>query len=1041
MKRWVVTACALLAALTLSGPAAAADGDLSLDQYKATVSPDAYQDLEAKGLDIVAAKPAAGGQLEIDLVLTKQQVLALRAQDITVQLRKNAFGQSARQFSALQARNGFTVWRDYDSPDGIRAHLYNLARQYPRLTKLVVLGRTIQGREIIALKVSHRARKVRDGKRPAVLYTSTQHAREWISPEVNRRLLNYFIDRYRAGNKKIRKLLRRNEYWFVLVANPDGYQYTFASEDTRLWRKNLRDNNGNGTTEIGDGVDPNRNYPEHWNYDEEGSSSITSSDTYRGPAPVSEAETRAILRLYDRVDFAFHVNWHSAGQWLLYPEGWQIGTPTADDPIYFALSGNKDNPAIADFHPGLSSDVLYVTNGETTDFAHVERRTLAWTPELSEGCVGCGFVFPDDEALVQAEFLRNLPFALDVAKSAKDPDDPVSHLGLKTKPFYFKSDDTYKTGLPLANFTFAVSYGDPQEIRILAKRAVKNVHLKYRINDGRVRSAVVREWRGGERYGAQTDVYYHLMRGWVRGTKPGDQVTVWFDGKLDQKGKRRDKKVRSASFTYAAAVESENDVLILSAEDYSGASPVQTPGPHYLSYYADALAANGIGYDVYDVDANGRRAPTMLGVLSHYDAVVWYTGDDVITREAGWVGGNASRLAMDEMLHVREYRNEGGRVLYAGQNAGLQFSSNQQQFYDPTDANAQCTPNPAVLQRCLILFGSTSSDLQNDVLEYWFGAFLLNWGAGVDEAGNVFNVLGTDTPFSSLELMFNGVDSAQNHANANSFIATSGILPPETYPQFTSWASAKYDRPGGPFAPHTGESYAYSQIADVSYKRLTRTIDVPAGGGTLSFWTSYNTEPAWDHLFVEARHPGQEDWTTLPDANGHTTQAPGDSCPAGWHELHPFLENYQTVNADGTCSPAGASGGAWNAASGNSAGWQEWRIDLGAYAGGQVEISIAYASDWAVQGLGVFIDDVTLPDGSTTSFEGGDTGGWVVAGPPEGSAPNANNFVFTTAAGFPEGAAITTEDSIYLGFGLEGVNGAGTRADVMGRAMDYLLND
>ncbi len=83
---------------------------------------------------------------------------------------------------------------------------------------------------------------------------------------------------------------------------------------------------------------------------------------------------------------------------------------------------------------------------------------------------------------------------------------------------------------------------------------------------------------------------------------------------------------------------------------------------------------------------------------------------------------------------------------------------------------------------------------------------------------------------------------------------------------------------------------------------------------------------------------------------------------------------------------------------------------------------------------------MTLPDGSSTSFEGGDTGGWDVSGPPPGSAPNANNFIFTTSEGFPEGAAITTEDTIYLGFGLEGVSGAANRAAVMGRAMDYFLS-
>ena len=210
---------------------------------------------------------------------------------------------------------------------------------------------------------------------------------------------------------------------FVLVANPDGYQYTFDTE--RLWRKNLRDNDGNGLVTVGDGVDPNRNFPNHWGYDNEGSSSIPSSETFRDTAPVSEAETAAHEGPpRPGRSSPSRSTTTPNGQWLLYPEGWQIGTPTADDPIYYAMSGNLDNPAIKDFHPGLSSDVLYVTNGETTDYAHASRGTLAWTPELSEGCDGCGFVFPDDPALVQAEFERNLPFARSVANSAAHSRQP-----------------------------------------------------------------------------------------------------------------------------------------------------------------------------------------------------------------------------------------------------------------------------------------------------------------------------------------------------------------------------------------------------------------------------------------------------------------------------------------------------------------------------------------------------------------------------------------------------------------------------------------
>ena len=72
---------------------------------------------------------------------------------------------------------------------------------------------------------------------------------------------------------------------------------------------------------------------------------------------------------------------------------------------------------------------------------------------------------------------------------------------------------------------------------------------------------------------------------------------------------------------------------------------------------------------------------------------------------------------------------------------------------------------------------------------------------------------------------------AGNNFRRSSFLATSGILPADQFKQFESWPSARYDKPGGPFDPHTGTQYVYSQIADVSYKRLTREIAVPAPAG------------------------------------------------------------------------------------------------------------------------------------------------------------------------------------------------------------------
>jgi zinc carboxypeptidase len=1028
MKRWTVMVCVLAGVLLLSGaaPGAGSKNRPVLDMYRATVSQGKYRELRAKGLDIADQK-AVGDQMQLDLVLTPAQAKALSARGVDAKLIRNKKGQTARQMAAAQAAAGYNVWRPFDGPSGLRAYLYKIARDNPQLTKLEVVGHSTQGREILALKMTQGARGEVDGSRPATLYSSLQHAREWIGGEVVRRELEYFIGKWRANDKPTKDMLKNRELWFVLAMNPDGYQYTFQSADTRLWRKTLRDNNGDGIITVGDGVDPNRNYPAHWNYDQEGSSSITSSETYRGPSAGSEPETRAMMGLFSRIRFKFLVNYHSFGGWLLYPQGWQIGTPTADDPIFYALSGNLDNPAIPDFNPGLSSDVLYVTNGETTDFANASYGTLGWTPELEPGCPTCGFVFPDDETLIQQEFQKNLPFALDVAKSTTDPAHPVSHLGLAARPLLVKSDDTYKAGLPTSNFTFDYSYGDPQEVRVTALRSLGAVSVKYQINGGAVHTASTSEWTGGAKYTATSNTYYHVLRGFVTGTSPGDSVKVWFAGG----------GATSDFFTYQAVNETSHDTLVVASEDYTGFSPVQAgPGPHYLSYYLDSLAANGVTADVYDMDTRGRKAADALGVLGHYKAVIVYKGDDIITREPGWGGGNASRIAQDEIFELREFMNEGGRAMYAGKNAGIQYS--QAQLYDPTAANGRCG-DPTVAYRCLQLNGS--GDGVNDVLQYWFGSFLVNNGAGVNDDGDIYDAFGTDIPLAGLSWSFNGPDSAANHDNANSFIATSGILPKATYPQFDSWVAAKYARPGGPFDPHSGTHYAYSQIADQSFKRLTHTVTVPAAGADMSFWVSYNTEADWDMVFVEAHTVGQDDWTTLEDTNGHNNQATGESCkpengPGGWRTIHPFMDHYQTI-VDTDCVPHGTSGNWW-AVSGTSGNWEQWHVDLSSFAGKTIEVSISYVSDWATQGLGVFVDDIVVSTGEgTTSFESGNDG-WQTPAAPAGSAANFNTWEITSAGGFPEGAVIAGPNSLLWGFGLEGVTGAATRNALMARAIDYL---
>ncbi len=996
-------------------------GQRGLEVYVGQVDPADIEKFKLSGLDHedVATGKAPNGKVAVEVVMNARQASRLAAEGVQLSVKK-VNGKAASRVALAQNRAGYQGFRSWSEDGGIADELRETAAANPKLAKLVPFGTTVQGQEMLAVKVTKQAGKVKDGARPAVMYLGAQHAREWITPEMVRRLMHHFIDNY-GSDPRITRLVNTTELWFVPVANPDGYDHTFTG-DNRLWRKNLRDNDGDSAITGNDGVDLNRNYATKWGWDNEGSSPQTSSQTYRGNRPNSEPESQALDDLFSRVGFEQFVNYHSAAELLLYGIGWQVSTPSPDDTILEKMAGTDADPAVPGYDPDISAE-LYTTNGDTDTHMTVKFGTLGFTPEMTtcevasnkypddewvaEDCVS-GFNFPDDPRLIREEFQKNIPFALSVADSADTPADPVTFNGEKAPD--------------LVADPFSVSHGTAQPVAVTADRQVQRLQLRYSINGGPTTSAGVHEWDGGERYGDTHDDYYAEKRGVVRGASHGDEVRVWFSGVKPDAG-----RVSTEPFTYTVADDIGGDVLVLAAEDYSGVSPAQGgTEPWYADEHVAAVEAAGYDADVYDVDANNRTAPHHLGVLGHYDAVVWESGDDVIPRSPGQPGGTIDDNSLALELAVRDYLNEGGKLLAAGQYNRFAEGADGVYDYNPF-APPECTTPDTY--PCLPVF--------NDFLQYWLGSFSYVSDGGTDEAGNPYPVAGTDGAFAGFEGELNAPGSAENQGHTASFLTTSSFLPPSKFPQFTSSAVADWLRPGGaPYDPHTGEWYVYSQQDDVSYKRLTRTIDLTgATSGSLDFWTSYDLEADWDYAFVEAHPVGSDEWTTLPDGNGHTAQGTGDSCESGWRDLHPFLDHYQGTD----CSPTGTTG-EWHAATGNSNGWQEWSVDLSRYAGQQVEVSIAYASDWGTQGLGAFVDDTSvMVDGveqSSTSFET-DLGGWTVSGAPPGSEPNNNDWQRDQLA-FEEGAVVVTEDTVYAGFGAEGLAPA-QRDDFVARALQHLL--
>ncbi|MFC0111985.1 M14 family zinc carboxypeptidase [Kibdelosporangium aridum] len=198
----------------------------------------------------------------------------------------------------------------------------------------------------------------------------------WRVPAVQRkhrtgagnRLLREVLTGY-GRNPTITSIMDTTELWFLPVANPDGYDYTFSgTPGARLWRKNMGDNNGDGRITAADGVDLNRNFGYKWGWDNEGSSPDPASLLYRGPAPDSEPETKALNAFHQRVRPEFAVNHHSSGQVLIYGVGWQTATPTPGDTLFRALAGDAANPAIPGVPPQVTSDIS-TSNGDSMGHA------------------------------------------------------------------------------------------------------------------------------------------------------------------------------------------------------------------------------------------------------------------------------------------------------------------------------------------------------------------------------------------------------------------------------------------------------------------------------------------------------------------------------------------------------------------------------------------------------------------------------------------------------------------------------------------------
>ncbi|MFJ3900779.1 M14 family metallopeptidase [Streptomyces sp. NPDC090025] len=288
---------------------------------------------------------------------------------------------------------------------------------YPSIMSKRVIGKSYQGRDIVAIKISDNVGT--DENEPEVLFTHHQHAREHLTVEMALYLLREFGAGY-GSDSRITSMVNNREIWIVPDLNPDGGEYDIASGSYRSWRKNRQPNSGSSYA----GTDLNRNWDYKWGCCG-GSSSSKSSETYRGAAPESAPEVKVVAdfvrsrNIGGKQQIKAAIDFHTYSELVLWPFGWTNADTTTgmtqDDRDAFATVG-RSMAASNRYTPEQSSD-LYITDGSIDDYLWGAHKVFAYTFEMYPTDSWSGGFYPPDE-VIERETSRNRDAVLQLLENS-----------------------------------------------------------------------------------------------------------------------------------------------------------------------------------------------------------------------------------------------------------------------------------------------------------------------------------------------------------------------------------------------------------------------------------------------------------------------------------------------------------------------------------------------------------------------------------------------------------------------------------------------
>jgi hypothetical protein len=328
-----------------------------------------------------------------------------------------------RAYKARVGRSPLPSGRtEYRQLEDYQSEMKEIADRFPALVRPFTLKeKTFQGRDLQVLEIAQDVHDGDDG-RPVLFVNGIHHAREWPATESVMELAWDLVLSH-GKDPRITKIMRDVRILIMPFTNTDGFVVSRAATDPEpdaelagayqlasgvvifggslsYKRKNCNPvivPIASFPCELAIGVDNNRNYGEGWGGP--GASTNPNDQGYRGSAPFSEPETRAVQSLSSQTNTTVLLSMHNVAAKVLRPPGLEEDGFAPDEEGLKAL-GKK----IADA-TGYTNEYgwqLYDTTGTTKDWVYAATGAFGYTVELGPAN---GFFHGDYEVHVVEQYL------------------------------------------------------------------------------------------------------------------------------------------------------------------------------------------------------------------------------------------------------------------------------------------------------------------------------------------------------------------------------------------------------------------------------------------------------------------------------------------------------------------------------------------------------------------------------------------------------------------------------------------------------------